>query len=206
MTPMWPRKGFGTEKSVMRLGALRLRIRLTDSTQVLHRQDDSPRQGEPDRDDEEEEAGRNRLLLLHAELAEEADEEGLAYRDPVHRKRHEEDEEEQRPHHVVRPRREVDADGLPAHPDREHAHGLHDERQQEDPHDQPDVAAEVVHALVERAQRTLELDTPQQRYETAQQAAHAVREEQHREHDRPAHENRLDSMVRTAASPSQRRG
>ena len=54
----------------------------------------------------------NAASALDAELRQEADEERLAHGEAVDRERDEHDEEEQRPHHVVRPRREVDADRL----------------------------------------------------------------------------------------------
>ena len=53
-----------------------------------------------------------------ADAAEEADEERLAHREPVERERDEQDEEEERPHHVVDPRAELDPDGLAGRPDR----------------------------------------------------------------------------------------
>ena len=55
---------------------------------------------------------------------------------------------------------------------------------------------ECVHTGVKGAQRTLEPDAPQERDEAAQHAAHPVREEQHREHDRPDDEDAFDPEVR----------
>src|SRR5438093_13350497 len=88
---------------------------------ALPGEDGGARQGQGDRDDEEEEAGREGRVGADVQLAEEADKEGLAHRQSVDRERNEHDEEEQRSHHVVRPRREVDADRLSGGPDREHA-------------------------------------------------------------------------------------
>ena len=76
----------------------------------------------------------------HAEVPEEADEEGLAHREPVQRERHQQHEEEERPHHVEDADGEVDADRLRGRPDREHAHRLDRERQREDADEQPGVS------------------------------------------------------------------
>src|SRR5581483_6299958 len=64
---------------------------------------------EQDRHHEEQESGRERLVVRHAELAEEADEERLAHADAVDRERHEHHEEQQRPEHDVREQPELDA-------------------------------------------------------------------------------------------------
>ena len=113
----------------------------------------APGSDERDRHDEEQEPAGKRRLLVDPELGQEADEERLADREAVDRERHEDDEEEQRAHHVVGTRRELDPDGTTGHPDREHAHRLHAERQQRDPGHQPHVPAKDVHAFVEGAQR-----------------------------------------------------
>src|SRR5262245_60976993 len=85
-----------------------------------------------DRDHEEQEAGGERLVGAHPHLPEEADEERLAHGEPVDRERDQHHEEEERPHHVIRPRREVDPDRLAAEPDGQHADRLHAERDEED--------------------------------------------------------------------------
>src|SRR3954462_11978534 len=107
-----------TESSAMVL----LWPRLHQATHALPAEHDAARHGQAERHREEEETGREGLVGVHAEPAEEADEEGLAHGDPIDRERHQQHEEEQRAHHVVGPRREVDADRLPRAPDREHAH------------------------------------------------------------------------------------
>ena len=135
------------------------------------------------------------MLLFHSELRQKADEEGLPNGDPIDRERHEQDEEQQRPHHVIGPGREVDADGTAGHPDREHAHRLHAEGQERDPDHQPDVTAKDVHALVQGAQRPFEPEAAQQRHETAQESPHPAGEEQHCEDDRPDDEHAFDPEV-----------
>src|SRR5919197_5279348 len=65
-----------------------------------------------DRDEEEEEARGEGGVGVDREVAEKADEERLPDREPVDRERDEHDEEEQRAHHVVGARRQVDADSL----------------------------------------------------------------------------------------------
>src|SRR5256886_15023310 len=92
------------------------------AAEALPNEDPETRQRECNRDEEEEEPGRKGLVRADAEIAEEADEERLPHRQPVDCERYEQDEEEERAHHVVRPRREVDADSLPRQPDREHPH------------------------------------------------------------------------------------
>src|SRR4051794_4484297 len=110
----------------VRLPELR-RARPRQPAQVLDCEHDGTGQREYDRDEEEEKACCEGRVVADVELAEEADEEGLPHREAVDRERDEHDEEEQRPHHVVRTRREVDADRLPRAPDREHANGLDSE-------------------------------------------------------------------------------
>src|SRR6188472_2142339 len=88
-----------------------------------------------DRDHEEQEPGREGLVRADAEVPEETDEERLAHCETVDGERHEHHEKEQRSHHVVRPRRQVDADRLPATPHGEYAHRLdpegHDEHREQ---------------------------------------------------------------------------
>ena len=103
------------------------RLRHGAGAQPFPRDDHGSRQGGRDRDEEEEEARREGLVGRDAEGAEEAHEERFPHRKPVDRERHEHDEEEQRPHHVVGPRREIDPDGLAGAPDREHPDRLHDD-------------------------------------------------------------------------------
>src|SRR5438105_2338148 len=86
---------------------------------ALPGEDRRPRQRERERDEEEEEARREGAVRVHVQVAQEADEEGLAHGEPVDRERHEDDEEEERAHHVERPRPERHADRLRGEPDRE---------------------------------------------------------------------------------------
>ena len=90
-------------------------------------------------DEEEEEAGCERLVCRNPHAAEEADEECLANGDPVEGERHEQDEEEERAHHVVDPWAEVDAHCLSRRPDRQHPDGLDRGREDEDRDQQADV-------------------------------------------------------------------
>ena len=62
--------------------------------------------------------GRERLVGGDADAAEEADEERLAHGEAVERERDQQDEEEERAHHVVDARPELDPDRLPRRPDR----------------------------------------------------------------------------------------
>ena len=107
----------------------------------------APGKREEQRDEEVEEAGRERLVRAHADAAEEADEERLAHRQPVQRERNEHDEEEQWAEDVVDAGIEVDSDGLRGGPDREDPHRLHGERHGQHPPEQPGMAPVVVDAL-----------------------------------------------------------
>src|SRR6266536_6321079 len=126
------------------------------AAEPLEREDHGAGKRERDRDDEEQEAGRERRVGADVQLAEEADEERLAHGEAVDREGHEHDEEEQRAHHVVDARREIDADRLRGQPDGEHADGLDAERQHADPEQQPRVVPVGVNPLVDRAQRPLD--------------------------------------------------
>src|SRR4051812_16813836 len=103
------------------------------TAEALPAEDRRAREREREGDEEEEEARREGRVRVDVQVAEEVDEERLADREPVDREGDEDDEEEERPHHVVRPRREVDPDGLPGKPDREDAEGLHEDGQREHP-------------------------------------------------------------------------
>src|SRR5688500_8261038 len=118
---------------------------------ALPEQDHAARHGERGRDEEEEEAGREGGIGIDADGAEEADEEGLAHRDPVQRDRHEQDQEEERAHHVEDARREVDADRARGRPDREDPDRLKAERQRERRSEHTAVRAEGVHAIIKGA-------------------------------------------------------
>src|SRR3954471_18240074 len=72
------------------------------SEHVLPEHDRDAGQREQDRHHEEEEATGERMVVVDAELAEEADEERLAHADPVDGERHEHHQEQQRAEHDVR--------------------------------------------------------------------------------------------------------
>src|SRR5215210_5091373 len=107
------------------------------SAQPLPEQDCPARKRQRDGHEEEEEARGERLVGVDADVAEEADEEGLPHGEAVERERHEQDEEEDRSHHVVDPGREVDPDRPRRRPDREDPHGLdrkgEDEEREQEP-------------------------------------------------------------------------
>ena len=103
-----------------------------------------PGDGEGHRDEEEEEPGRERRVGGDADAAEEADEEGLPDGEPVERERDEQDEEEERAHHVVDARAEVDPDRPRGGPDREHPHGLNHRCEDEEPDQQPGMPPKMV--------------------------------------------------------------
>src|SRR6266540_4702669 len=105
-------------------------LRRRHTAEVFDGKDHCAGKSKRNRDDEEKEAGRERGLLLDPELRQEADEEGLAHGEPVDREGNEDHEKEQRTHYVIGPRREVEADRSARHPDREHTHALHSEREQ----------------------------------------------------------------------------
>src|SRR3954447_7641569 len=150
---------------------------------------------EADGDEEEEEARREGGVRAHADAAEEADEEGLSHREAVERERHQEDEEEERPHHVVDARAEVDPDGSARGPDRQDAHRLDRGREEEDVQHQAAVRAEVVHALVEGAHRTLDTEPDEQRTHLREQGPRRAGEEEDDEQDRPEDEGPLEPEV-----------
>src|SRR5581483_11882153 len=164
-------------------------------SQPLDGQDHRARQRERDRDDEEQEARREGWIGADVQLAEEADEEGLADGEPVDRERDEHDQEEQRAHHVVDARREVDADRLRRQPDREHAHGLDAERQHADAEQEPAVVPVSVDPLVDGAQRALDPQPPEQRNRPSERPPHAAREEDDAENDGRDDEGELDPEV-----------
>src|SRR4026209_232050 len=87
--------------------------------QPLPEQEQAARQRHHDGDEEEEEAGGERLVGTDTDAAEEADEERLPHGEAVERERDEQDEEQERPHHVVDPRRELDSHCAGRRPDRE---------------------------------------------------------------------------------------
>src|SRR5829696_5497788 len=116
---------------------------------ALPREDRRARRRHQDRDHEEQETGGERLVRADAEVPEEADEERLAHGEAVDRERNEHDQEEERAHHVVGPRREVDPDGLPAEPDGEDAHSLQRDRDQQDDDENADVVPVRVHRVVD---------------------------------------------------------
>src|SRR4029078_7612554 len=103
--------------------------------EVFPEEDRRPREREHGGDEKDQESRRERLVGGHADAPEEADEERLAHREAVDRERDEQNEEEQRPHHVVDPRPPVDPDRLSGRPDGEHAHRL-DRRREHEHHDQ----------------------------------------------------------------------
>src|SRR5438270_6640638 len=136
----------------------------TEPAEALPPEQQRSRERQAERDGEEQEPGREGLVGAHAQPTEEADEERLAHGDPVDRERHQQDEEEQRAHHVVGPWREVDPDRLTREPDRQHAHRLHGERQREDAEQEARMVAKAVDPLVGSAKRLLEPDPAQQRH------------------------------------------
>src|SRR3954454_13028515 len=77
---------------------------------VLPEHDRDSWQREQDRHHEEQEAAGERVVVVDAQLAEEADEERLAHTDAVDGERHEHHEEQQRAEHDVRKDRQVDTD------------------------------------------------------------------------------------------------
>src|SRR6187455_2591506 len=131
--------------------------------QTLPEQDQPAGQRHHDGDEEEEEAGGEGLVRVDADVAEEADEERLPDGEAVERERDEQDEEEERPHHVVDPRRELDPHRAGGRPDRENSHGLDRDREEEERDQEPRPVAERVDAVVDRADGTLQPERTQQR-------------------------------------------
>src|SRR6266487_1666801 len=166
-----------------------------DSSEALPEEDPKAGERERDVDDEEEEAGGERLVGVDAELAQEADEERLPDGKPVDGERHEQDEEEQRAHHVVRPRRELDSDRLSGHPDREHADGLNGERQDENAYQEAGVPAVGVDAFIDRAHRPLDAEQAKEGRRPGQHRPQSAREQKHRQHQGRDHEGALDPEV-----------
>src|SRR6266496_1566806 len=165
------------------------------AAEALPEEDPEPGQRERDRDEEEQEPGGERFVRADPEVAEEADEEGLANREAVDGERHEQDEEEERAHHVVRPRRELDANGLAGQPDREHADRLHRQRQDEDAGEQGDVAAVGVNPLVDRADGALHAKESQHRRRPGKPRPQSAREEQNGQNDGRDDERAFDPEV-----------
>src|SRR5512132_567066 len=168
----------------------------TRPVNALPREDQRARDRHQDRDQEEQEAGGERLVRAHAHLPEEADEERLPHREPVDRERDQHHEEEERPHHVVRPRREVDPDRLAAEPDGQHANRLHAERDEEDREQDAHVVAVRVHRVVDAGDELVEADPREYGSAELQQRPRATRKEQEAEDDRRDDEERLDPEIR----------
>ena len=99
----------------------------------------------------------------------------------------------QRAHHVVDPRRELDPDRLRGRPDREHAHRLDREVKANSPQ-QARVTAEVLDAVVERAQRALEPDA-RAAARRREQRPRASARRTGREHERAEDERALEPEV-----------
>ncbi len=151
--------------------------------------------GQRDDDEEEQEAGGERLVRVNAEAPEEADEERFADGEPVDGERNEHHEEQERPHHVIGPRREVDPYGLGAEPDREHAHRLHTEGECRNPEQQARVLAVGVKGCVDLAGEPLGAERSKQRPGQRQQRPHPAREEKEAGEDGPDDEDELDPDV-----------
>src|SRR4029453_17457732 len=165
---------------------------------ALPREDQRARDRHQDRDHEEEEPGRERLVGAHAHLTEEADEERLAHREPVDRERDQHHEEEERPHDVVRPWREVDPDCLAAEPDGQDADRLHAERDEEDREQDAHVVAVRVHRVVDAGDEVVEADPRKYGSAELEQRPCAAREEQEAKDDRRDDEERLDPELGAA--------
>ena len=120
---------------------------------ALPEQNRPARCGKRHRDEEEQEPAGERGVGGDADAAEEADEEGFSHREPVERERDEQHEEEERAHHVVDARSEVDPDRPRGGPDREHPHGLNHRCEDEEPDQEPGMPPKMVDARIERAQR-----------------------------------------------------
>src|SRR5215203_828193 len=163
---------------------------------ALPREDRRARSRHQDRDHEKQEAGSERLVRADAEVPQEADEERLAHGEAVDRERNQHDQEEERAHHVVGPRREVDPDGLPAEPDGEDAHRLQRDRDQQDDDENADVVPVRVHRVVDTGDELVEPDEREDRPPELEQRPRAAREEQEAEEDRRHDEERFDPEVR----------
>src|SRR5919204_4762359 len=120
---------------------------------ALPGEDRRPGQRERERHDEEEEARREGAIRVDVQVAEEADEEGLAHGEAVDRERNEDDEEEERAHDVEGPRPERHAHRLRREPDREYPERLHDDRQQEHADEERPVCPVRMDPLVDHPQR-----------------------------------------------------
>src|SRR4029453_13690985 len=162
---------------------------------ALPRENQRARDRHQDRDQEEQESGRERLVGAHANLPEEADEERLAYREPVDRERDQHHEEEERPHDVVRPWREVDPDRLAAEPDGQDADRLHAERDEEDREQDPHVVPVRVHRVVDAGDELVQSDPREYGSAELEQRPRAAREEQEAEDDRRDDEECLDPEI-----------
>src|SRR6266545_7052677 len=147
---------------------------------------------EDERHHEEEEAGRERGVGVNVQLAEEADEEGLAHGEAVDRERHEHDEEQQRAEDDVRANREVDADRFRGGPDRDDPRDLLGCRHERDHEQRPHVVAVAVDAFVGGADRPLDACPLKERHGEPEHAAYAAREEHDARGDRQHDEQSLD--------------
>src|SRR5260221_8722520 len=174
-----------------------LDARTRATAEPLPEKDEPARRRERHGDEEEQEPGGEALVGGDARAAEEAHEEGLAHREAVQRERHKQDEEEQRPHHVVEARPDPDADRARGSPDREDADRLDRRRPREDSEQQAWVPAKVVYALVKGAHMTLDAQRAQEWYGAHQKRPDTPREEQDHQHDRPDHECYLEPEVGT---------
>src|SRR3954453_16566650 len=152
--------------------------------------------GHQNRDHEEEKPGGECLFGADADVPEEADEERLAHGEAVDGERNEHHEKEERGHHVVRAGREVDADRLPAAPDREHANRLQREGDDEHRGEDADVVPVRVHRVVDAGDELVEADERKEGPAELQQGPCPAREQQDCEDDRRDDEERLDPEIR----------
>src|SRR4029453_13015046 len=172
----------------------------------LPRRDGGARGCEPERGHEEEEARGGRRVGTDVQAGHEAHEERLPDGEAVDRERHEHDEEEQRAEHEVRPRREIDAQRLTAHPDRKDADDLDDDRQRKHGEDRADVVAIPVHALVERTGRTLDPEPPKEGRQPPEPSPEAAREDDEAADDGEDDEDPLDPEVDVDVVLADRKG
>src|SRR3954447_3712060 len=154
-------------------------------------------QREQDGHDEEEETAGEGGVGVHAEVAEEADEERLAHADAVDREGHEHDEEEQRAEHDVRQQPELDADRLGGGIDRDHARELQHERCGRDEQQRARGVAVAVDAVVDRARRLLDAEAAGEQHQEREPPSCGVREEDDPGGDRQHDEDRLRPQVGT---------
>jgi hypothetical protein len=145
--------------------------------------------GRGQRDGVEEEARGKRRVGRNVEARQKSDEEGFSNAEAVDRERDEHDEKQERPHHDVDDRGEIEPDGLSAQPDGQDADELETHRRGENEEKHPWLFTVTVQGQPETAEHPREPTIPAASLEPR---VRAPGEEQGESDDHPGREDDLE--------------